>query len=258
MGYTKIIRSGDLLEVYKYEKNLPIRRKARSKRAESAREEYFGARPRNADSIRRATKSFRRIVRSNLVGPVPPTLFTLTMYQKLSYRTSSRIFTKFIARLRRIRGSSFRYIAVPEFQSRGAVHWHLLMWGFYEEAKSERTTRYFSRLWQRGFVDCLTTDGHPKLSGYLAKYMSKTMSDIRLGGQRAYYTSHNVLRPMYTASGNLSIQEVYKEELIPVDNLLTTYEFNTQWLGRCNYQSFRLGTYARKESAVDDSQSQQA
>lgn len=254
MGYTKIIQSGTLLEVYRYEKNLPIRRSVPRQNTDRKRNNRITKR--SFDSVRRAARAFRRIVRSNLVGNDVPSLFTFTMYQKLSYSTSVRIFTRFAARLRRVCGGEFRYIAVPEFQKRGAVHWHVLIWGLSAYAKNERATRRISRLWQRGFVDCVITDGHPKLSGYLAKYMSKTMSDIRLGGKKAYYASRNILRPMSNSSGNGSIQAVFDEHIIPsVDNLLTTHEFSTQWLGRAIYQSYRLEHYACKTDSSHDSQS---
>jgi len=253
MGHTKIIRSGNLIEVYQYEKSIPVRRKFRQ--PDTYRKGSRGSRPRSADSLRRASKVFRRIVRANLVGDEHPSLFTFTMYQKLSYGASVRIFTRFIVRLRRDYGGEFRYIAVPEFQQRGAVHWHVLIWGlpphlacvgYYtkygfreectEDRQCERKTRYFARLWLTGFCDGIFTDGSPQLAGYLAKYLSKTMSDIRLSGKKAYYASRNILRPMCVSSANLS---QYFGEIIGVDNSpLHIHEFNTQWLGRAIYKQY--------------------
>jgi len=237
MGYTKIIRSGSFLEVYEYEKNLPIRRKSR---AASRGPRYFKVRTRSADSLRRAKRNFRRLVQSNLVGDVPPALFTFTFLQVLSYPTSSRIFTEFIARLRRLSGRNFRYIAVPEFQERGAVHFHVLIWGFYEEAKKESTTRSFQALWSRGFVDGIVTDGHPKIAGYLTKYLSKSVFDVRLAGKKAYLSSHNILRPMSSASQNSFIKSIFANSLIPRSEPLQKKEFMTEWLGKCNYKSYKI------------------
>jgi len=231
----KVIRSGDLIEVYEYAKNLPIRRKVRQPDTYGKRDRRVG--PRREDSIRRAAKSFRRIVRANLGGDEPPALFTFTMYQELSYTASVRVFTKFIVRLRRNHGREFRYIVVPEFQKRGAVHWHALFWGIsHEIAKTETETRYIARLWLAGFCDGLITDGHPKLAGYLSKYMSKAMHDIRLGGKKAYYASRNILRPMCVSSANVV---EYLSEIVGVDNSpLHTHEFDTQWLGRAIYKQY--------------------
>jgi len=121
MGYTKVVQSGTMLEVYEYEKNLPIRtRNSRRTHINYSRARII--RTRSADSVRRAARAFRRIVRSNLTGDVPPALFTFTMYQKLSYELSVKAFSEFIIRLRKREGREFKYIAVPEFQKRGAVH----------------------------------------------------------------------------------------------------------------------------------------
>lgn len=258
-GYTKIIRSGNQIEVYQYEKRRFVSKRIRG--ADTYRKTTSRTKARRPDSIRRASKAFRRIVRSNLAGDACPVLLTLTMRQKLPYPASCKLFTQFIARLRRRYGAAVRYIAVPEFQKRGAVHWHLLIWGlpagsgctgyvkrqgkytyFVEtcppEKDCERKTRSLARLWLRGFADCIETDGHAKLIGYLTKYLSKAMHDLRYGGTKAYYASRNVMRPMSVA-GNSLID--YIEELVPVDMPpLHQREFDTEWLGRCIYKQYEI------------------
>jgi len=122
MGYIKYVTTPNYVDEYIYEKNyIPPRKiyKARRKRATKA---TF----RSAQSLRRARASFIRIIESNLDRLNPPTLVTLTMHQNLSFATSIRIFTEFVVRLRKRYGKGFKYIAVPEFQKRGALHWHIL------------------------------------------------------------------------------------------------------------------------------------
>jgi len=274
MGYQKVIHSGSLLEVFTYEKNLPERRKVRSK--DSYSKQRYAPRPRHPDSIRRARTSFKRLVRINLSRESNPSLFTFTMHQKLSYGASSRIFTRFIARLGTGRGKRFRYIAVPEFQKRGAVHWHVLIWGlpkfyacqgswkkkgkywiFNHECPSgrqcERRTRVISRLWLRGFVDGIATDGSPRLSTYLSKYLSKAMHDQRSLGKKTYHTSHNILRPMHASSSSESIQAILQENVIPDQQPLTEKEYPSEWLGKVVYKQYEI-SYDRKRTATDDSQ----
>jgi len=220
---------------------------------------------RSFSSLRRAARSFRRIVRSNLGGADAPSLLTLTMYQELPLEASVHLFTAFIARLRRESQTEFRYIAVPEFQKRGAVHFHVLIWGlnhlachgyfkrdfrgkntFYcetwQEEKCECTTRYCGRLWLRGFSDHFATDGSPKLVGYLSKYMRKTMQDVRLTGEKAYYASRNIMRPVSIAAPTLALAkiEVIKQEVIHSGELMNEREFDTPWLGRCTYKRFHI------------------
>jgi len=275
MGFTKVFRCGDSIEVYEYGKNLsPRKTNGRKAPPNPLRRKYA---LRSEDSVRRARKSFRRLVRSNLDAASRPALLTLTMRQKLSYATSVRLFTQFAVRLRR-RFRSVRYIAVPEFQQRGAAHWHVLIWGLPEELACsgmitryggrshfvetcapdkacERVQRTLQRLWLRGYADLIETDGHPALAGYLAKYMSKTMSDRRLRGKKAYYASRNIMRPM-SISGN-AITE-FLNEIVPVDNLpLHIREFETQWLGRCVYKQYTIQPYEGDQSSNDAAQSRE-
>jgi len=240
MGHIKFIQSGSLLERYDYAKSLPIRRKQPKIRPRSDRNLFVVRR--SHESIRRAQRGFRRLVRANLVGGERPALLTLTMFQKLPLSASSRIFTRFIARLRRENGRDFRYIAVPEFQKRGAVHFHVLLWGLHQYAISEASTRYFARLWLRGFCDCIITDGSIKLAGYLSKYMSKAMQDIRLGGEKAYYASRNSLRPVSISADSLALfkLEVIQQEVIHTGELIHEREFDTPWLGRCTYKKYQI------------------
>jgi len=240
MGYTKVVRTGDFVEVFAYERDLPQRPKIASRTTKGRR---VGTRrtPRRYDHVRRLAKSFRRLVRANLVGDTPPAFLTLTMLQVLSLSTSSKFLKVFFVRLRRHYRREFRYIFVPEWQKRGAVHFHILIWGLHEEEiKIEQEVRTIQRLWGLGFVDCITTDGHPKLAGYLAKYMQKSMLDIRLRGKRAFGASRNILRPMH--AGSHSMLE-YLPEIVGVDNSpLQVRTFKTDWLGNCHYQQFKLSS----------------
>jgi len=240
VSYIKWVQSGTLLERYEYEKNLPIHRRKPAKAQGRPRDRQF--RPRSYQNLRRAERAFRRIVRANLVGDSKPALLTLTMLQELSLSASVKLFTAFIARLRRDHGQTFRYIAVPEFQKRGAVHFHVLVWGLNQYAQEESETRYFARLWLRGFCDCVITDGSPKLAGYLSKYMSKSLQDIRLGGEKAYYASRNSLRPVSVSAHSVAEYkiEVIKQEVIHTGELLNERTFDTLWLGKCHYQRFLI------------------
>jgi len=240
VGYIKWFQSGTLLEKYEYAKNLPIRRKSSKTAVTGVRSRKVGLR--NPDSLRRAQRGFRRLVRANLVGDVPPAFITLTMFQVLPLEASCVAFTQFIARLRREHGTDFRYIAVPEFQKRGAVHFHLLLWGLNEYAKTESETRYFARLWLRGFCDCLITDGSPRLAGYFAKYMSKSLQDVRLGGKKAYLSGRNTLRPVSISASTLAHYklEVIAQEVIHTGELTFEKTFDSIWLGRCHYQKFHI------------------
>jgi hypothetical protein len=149
-------------------------------------------------------------------------------------------YRKFIQRLRNKFGKNFKYIAVPEFQKRGAVHFHVLFWGLPEEInpKDERINRTMAKVWGHGFVDVKNTDGHEKLSGYLAKYMAKAFTDKRLKNQKAYMPSKNVKRPVITRNALVlyELMENVGENDLPVSDK----EYNTQYLGKCRYRLYKI------------------
>jgi hypothetical protein len=162
------------------------------------------------------------------------------MRDVVSVAEAYKAFTAFGVKLRRQLERDISYIAVPEFQKRGAVHFHVLVFGLGNEAiTAERRTRFFANLWGHGFLDLLGTDGSPKLASYLAKYMSKAMHDRRLVGKRAYSASRNVLRPVL-ANTALQLSVCFADwGLNTVDNPIAMQkEYDTLFLGRCVYKQF--------------------
>jgi len=239
MGYTKIIQSGSVLEIYQYEKDIVPKRKARK---DKGFRRSIKPVARRADNVARLKRNFIRLTRSNLVGTECPAFLTLTLVEVLRIELCYRLLTRFISRLRRLYGLGFRYIAVPEFQKRGAVHFHILIWGLPKEIiLNERFTRSIQRIWARGFVDCFLTDGHPKIASYVAKYMQKALFDDRLYHQKAYVCSRNVLRPLSFSSG---VSLGFSNEIWGTDLSTATPRrekvFDTQWLGKGRYRIFNL------------------
>lgn len=237
--YGKTIYSGTLLEVYRFEKapRLASSTGRRRKSSDSTRSSTPG--PRRWDSVKRLRRNFTRLVQTQLAGKGAPAFLTLTFVSNADIEFGLLCFKDFNRRAKKEFGDSFSFIAVPEFQKRGAIHFHLLVWGIADHyVKKERATRYIQSLWARGFVDIIPTDGSPKLASYLSKYMQKALQDPRLYGRRAYYCSRNVMRPvLYKTSAVVN----YAKEILGVDiELLTERNYSTQWLGAGNYQVYKV------------------
>lgn len=250
MGYTKVVRSGSLVEIYVYSRDLPERRKG--KKAVGAKRVVSPSR--RADNAKRLKKSFIRLVRSNLDGVGSPVFLTLTMAEVARIDVAYGLFTEFGQRLRRRYGSHIRYIAVPEFQERGAVHFHVLVWGLPQEViygesprivsvgsveQVERGDRSLQHLWSYGYVDCLQTDGSPKLAFYVAKYMHKALLDVRLRGQKSYSCSRNCLRQVSLAT-KTSVAIALDQWGVDLSTAepLQDRTFDTYWLGQGRYRSY--------------------
>lgn len=236
--YTKIVQAGTMVEVYQYERHPnPPRSSSRSKR-----NRQWSRVKKSVSNLQKARQSFIRLVRANLTGTVP-CMLTLTMVDVVSLSRSIKYFTRFFVLLRSRYGAGIRYIGVPEFQKRGAVHFHVLVWGLPNDViDNERHSRAIQVKWRRGYVDIIRTDGSEKLSGYLAKYMLKAVRDNRLVGKRAYLRSRNLV-PWVSLSAPASVGFALEAFGIDVENSLDTvrqFEYTTRWLGRAIYKQYNL------------------
>lgn len=231
--YLKIIKSDTQYEIYRYERE-PLETRRRGSRGGTQR---GPRRPikRTFANTRRARKDFIRLVRANLTGESCPAFLTLTMRDIVSVRVAYSCLKGFVGSFRDFVGKDFKYIAVPEYQKRGAVHFHILVWGCSDEIiKNERQTRTIQNLWALGYVDIVPTDGSPKLAGYLGKYMSKSLLSGDIGFSKAYTSSRNVLRPVsFSSAQTLEIPDDFWSG----DNVvLTERTYEVPWLGECTYQ----------------------
>jgi len=247
--YVKSVAYGTNVEIYNYEENIRINGRSGGQiqgrvRVQSvpidgdSQEE--SAKERRRDNQRRSAMAFRRIVISNLGVDNPPLLVTCTYAEnQTDLRIAYKDWNAFTGALRYRYGKSFKYIAVPEFQKRGAIHFHALVWGLPKDVyQTERRTRLVASLWKRGFVDLKETDGKEELAGYLSKYMSKTQADPRLSGWQAFRCSRNVARPEIDKNTMLLYVE-HKYDLVDKTPLIDK-TFMTQWLGKGRYRLYKV------------------
>ena len=248
--YRKFIRSGDIIEFFEYEREPMVYRGHRRKRKSDSDSEGVGVDRQNTlqegqlgkrqDNARHVAVVFRRIVASNLNRSELPLLLTLTYKENLTdIAIGYKDYRSFIQALRHKYGKDFRYICVPEFQKRGAVHFHALFWGLPKEVfVQEREARGIARLWGKGFVYIKETDGNERLSSYLAKYMAKAFTDPRLRNKKAYVASRNVKRPI-TGSGFSPIWPVL-DDYVGDSKPLLDREYRTKWLGMGRHRVYKI------------------
>jgi len=240
--YTKIIQSGNQIEVYKYSKKLNVHRQKRNyrknKRFKKTKNDSRPARQyRSIKSIQRARSSFFRLVAANLETAELPAFITLTFAgNETDIRYAYQCLNKYTANLRKVY-PRLSYIVVPEWQKRGALHFHCLTWGTSgKDHETEHQTRNHQRLWARGYVDVRAAkNNNLAIAGYMAKYLVKALEDTRLSNQRAYSTSRNIKRP--TAAGSNQLSE-YMDVIMPDSKDLKINKvknYDTMWLGSCEY-----------------------
>lgn len=131
------------------------------------------------------------------------TFITLTFKENITdLDYANKEFNKFIKRVRYIK-NDFSYLAVPEFQKRGAVHYHLLtnldpnIDIDIIPKQENKDSMYDVVSWKHGFTsvfDLKLTDDKFSVSAYMSKYFFKEI-DNRLFGRRKILYSSNLEKP---------------------------------------------------------------
>jgi len=238
MGYTKILQIADRTVVTQYQRNVPESKGYRA----SNRSKRNSTPYRSTRSIKRASRAFFDLVEHNLyLHEDLPNLLTLTYHDEYENYPELDVAYKhlqaFYTRVKKTVAPNLTYLSVPEWQKRGAVHFHCLVWGLGKSVREERVTRILQRLWGQGYCDVSSTyNKSSALSGYLTKYLSKAKSDIRLGNRKAYTASRNIERPREKGSNFLSD---LLSTFIDDTDLSQTYTYDTKWLGRADVKVYK-------------------
>lgn len=172
-------------------------------------------------NINRSKFAFQRLVKAN--EKKWKTFITLTFSENVdSIKEANKKFNAWRTKIKSIK-KDFSYIGVPEYQKRGAVHYHILtnleikqIYKYMRRGKlretlliipqenfsekqlakmsvEKRKKCYDVKYWPHGFTSVFPVE-NINVVGYMSKYMTKS-SDNRLFGQRRYFYSQNLDRP---------------------------------------------------------------
>jgi len=244
MGYTRFIRSGNQIEIYSYNKNYVPKRKRNYQRNKRRKVDVNQTNSRiffrSEASIQRARNNFFRLVQANLPRTKKITFITFTAFEKLELTFGYKCLRLFFKNVEHKTKKKISYIVVPEWQQRGALHFHAIVWGLNEsDVQKERITRNFQRQWARGFVDVFTsthiTDG---ISGYMVKYLSKALGSENLTNKRGFSSGGELLKPQSHSSNTLS----YDLDLLVPDtvDIVSESRYNVPYMGQCTYKKLTI------------------
>jgi len=105
---------------------------------------------------------------------------TLTFPQFISLRRANRFWNRWLRKMEKKLNSAPGYFRVTEYQQRGVVHFHALMFG----VKSLRRLTCMDR-WTAisgGYARIRPYEKNRGAEFYLTKYLHKGLQDYRLGG----------------------------------------------------------------------------
>lgn len=190
--YKKLIISGDIVELYEYEKlnvcGSQIDYENRAKKGEGEQErslqDYKQTSKKRGETVRRLINTNFDCDNSKFV--------TLTFakndkFDVTDVKMCNKEFKKFIQRLVR-RYDNLKYVSVVEFQKRGAVHYHMICNLPFVKKKE------LTEIWGLGFVKINKISHVDNVGAYVSKYMSKEVADERLRGLKGYNCSKGLER----------------------------------------------------------------
>lgn len=150
-------------------------------------------------NITRSKLKCQRLAKANM--EVWETFITLTFantdkFDIYNINDCNKRLKYFLDKVRRVK-KDLKYICIPEFQKRGAVHYHLLTNISINDEKLiysqiDNLNYKHIKYWNDGFDSVEVLKGDPKkVVGYISKYMTKDI-DNRLFNKHRYFASKNI------------------------------------------------------------------
>lgn len=252
----KYVVSGSVIERYTYEKNQFVGFEVKNKNGKNSN--GLKSDENRAISLSRARKIVMRTINSN---PCLNKFLTLTFEENVTdLDYSHNELKKWIKRVNyqvfKTKKSEMKYVAVIEFQKRGAVHYHILCNLPYIDVNS------LAKTWGHGFIKLnkikgdrgrFGSDECDNVGAYVCKYMTKDNDDERLKGRKSYLMSQNLDKPqeIYVGVNEKDLlQQVYGFEdvlqcVLNKDNFSSTY--TNEYTGTVIYNQFNLKRMKKQE-----------
>jgi hypothetical protein len=240
----KVLVSGKQVEVYKYKKNIWRDFKSKKDKNPAQKEpeqldmfkQYKLKQQRRQFSLNRTRTEIRRLVNSNTHLNK---FLTLTFADNITdLKKANYLFNQFVKRAS-YAWPGFEYVAVPEFQKRGAVHYHLLCNLPYVDVKEVQAA------WGQGFVKLNRIDSVNNAGAYMAKYLGKE-ADERTFGKKKFFKSQSLKTPVELL-GRTAVMFFHRflEKLAPVFEKI----FSSEWTGEIEYSAYSISFEPFKNGA---------
>ena len=209
---TKAIITGNVIEVYHYDKVVLRGKDLQSARAgggnkkmneetsDMKQNELVDTQKSMSDSIRRTRNTIRRTINSNTgKWDEKEKFLTLTFKEHLTDQDeTNKLFTEFVRKLSYSvfkKRSGLKYLCVVERMANGRIHYHVLFFNLPYKPVNE-----IADIWAQGFVKINAIDNVDNLGAYVCKYMSKTAVEnseksAKEKDKKMYFVSRGLHKP---------------------------------------------------------------
>jgi hypothetical protein len=236
----RIVKSGNCLEFYKYSKPIHIGFKEPNDNFRIIYKKKTNQTEITMNNIRRTRQQITRLIRCNQKELTK--FLTLTFDDKIidigvssDLEQANKLFNLFIQRIKRIY-PNFEYICVPEFQKRGAVHYHVMC------NLPDMPVKIIEDVWGYGFIKFQRVNQKNNIAFYVSKYWTKECEDKRKFRKRKILCSQNLKKPtiydnFYTVMTILKNLPIQMKSLCEKEYETKIY---TNFLGTIDYVRYRI------------------
>ncbi len=230
----KAVVSGNMVEVYKYKNPVYYKKsKIKSRTQNNIEKDKKMIESIQRKSSIRAKRELTRIIYCNIEEGSK--FLTLTYRDNITdLDAANNDFKKFIKRLSYKYDIRLKYTAVVEFQGRGAIHYHVILYNFNNIVSREE----IEAIWSNGIVDIEEIQRAYEDIEKVKNYMLKDImdNDIRLKGRRRYFNSRGIKRP----------EEIIDEEMVEeVLDQLSMDDFKGGRVTENNYNEIDIKRYVK-------------
>lgn len=207
VSHYKVVISGYIVEGMQYKNPIGYNLISSKKKATYRARRTIDKQEITESSLSRTRNTLIRLINANAriwqadSLAIEPQFITFTFKENVQDLSEANdIFTNFIKRLNYhyfdTKESVVKYVVVPEFQERGAVHYHAIFFNLpLFDKRKEFTTGEFAELWGQGFIKIKSMNNIPNVGLYMTKYMTKDATDRRLIGRKKYFSSRHLNKP---------------------------------------------------------------
>ena len=181
----KMVISGKFIDIYEYDRlvvtdfnrDIDLNKKSEGKSSNQ----------KSQSSIHRTKKNIKNITNSN---PQLTKFLTLTFKKNIEdINYANYEFMQFVKRMK-FKYQNFQYLAVIEFQKRGAVHYHIICNLPYVNKK------LIAKKWGHGFIKIKRINRINNMGGYISKYVSKDSDNMKLFNKKKFFHSKDLYMPL--------------------------------------------------------------
>ncbi len=235
----KLVFAGDTVSLYHFEKPITYGEKTvnnKKKIVEEFSESVKSTKEENrARTMREARNKMILYINANFDKwkdekgkPFNSVFLTLTFKENITDITEANYeFKKFIQRLNNhitgYKKSYLKYVNAIEFQKRGAVHYHCVLFNMPFIPKG-----IIEDIWGHGYIFINKINNASGVGKYISKYITKSFEDKRLWGKKCYSISLGLKKPTIIRN----IRDInFFLQMLPLDNVSRRVSYTSQYLG---------------------------